>query len=878
MGRGWAVVVLLIASVTATAFVPFTVTDRPSPNDHPDPANATRIWEAWAKGIVEIEQVDITSGLPVGYEVRNLGGRDVLIDEYVMILNPNPVAGPFGTGSTQDGVLHFATVAGGSSYMYTYGELVLDGTFPGQPIWYCTEAHQFTRPDTLVALGGEILPFNFEDWVANNYYVSNSDNSQASIWNELALHPAVVVGKTPLWRSITDRAGQALQVRLSATNIAVDEAGRSEPVDAIGAHVIDTVPAGWTYDPASFSLAPSLITNNADGTTSLEWTVDLDAPDVAGHDNSQPPAYGNVQITYDLGTPALTAGRLYLPRAQVDEDADGTIDAHSAEPLLEIAQSNRAPSLLAKAATGVEGFPAVLKALASDPDGDALTFSFDFENDGIWDAVGLSAPLQLHTWGDDYTGEVRIAATDGEFTVESVAPVTVLNAPPNVPNALPTATFEGSTLTLDFRLTDPGSDDLSAVIDWADGTTDSFTSQLGPAPDAPGSTDINPRDVSSVATHVFGDNALLGGFITATDDDGGSFVLSVHFTITNSAPTVTLSSSSPRPISNLAPPAPPRGVGAGVEGSPVTLTATATDPGSDDLEFFWDWNDGTSESFTYFNDGVGPDPHPSVGGTFPFTATDVRAHTWGDDGDFTVTVTVTDDDGGQVQVSLTVQVENVAPTLDVQAYVPAQVTLRVAGEKWHDVCVSLVDSGHTTASACVVRTPGSPDRQTKTISGGRINVFGDTGIVVFYTPADDPINGQPNGDNPVWIILTFADGSSTRLFHNFNVQHPGTWVWTLDDLLPALLGKDITFDMTASDPGSDDLTFSIDFGDGSAFSETVFNDGVAADPHPSPDIRPITATASTQHAYGVAGTYTVTFQVTDDDGGSTSQTDTFTVG
>lgn len=75
--------------------------------------------------------------------------------------------------------------------------------------------------------------------------------------------------------------------------------------------------------------------------------------------------------------------------------------------------------------------------------------------------------------------------------------------------------------------------------------------------------------------------------------------------------------------------------------------------------------------------------------------------------------------------------------------------------------------------------------------------------------------------------------------------------------------------MAGSDAGSDDLTFEVDFGDGSpASTATASNDGIAPDPCPSPDVSPITATATAVHAYAAAGSYGLTATVRDDDGGS----------
>jgi len=52
---------------------------------------------------------------------------------------------------------------------------------------------------------------------------------------------------------------------------------------------------------------------------------------------------------------------------------------------------------------------------------------------------------------------------------------------------------------------------------------------------------------------------------------------------------------------------------------------------------------------TYFNDGIGPDPYPSPGGTFPFTATDTQVHRYSLAGRFDIKLTVSDDDGGMVE-------------------------------------------------------------------------------------------------------------------------------------------------------------------------------------------------------------------------------------
>jgi hypothetical protein len=91
-------------------------------------------------------------------------------------------------------------------------------------------------------------------------------------------------------------------------------------------------------------------------------------------------------------------------------------------------------------------------------------------------------------------------------------------------------------------------------------------------------------------------------------------------------------------------------------GRTITFEAEATDLGSDDLTFTWEWGDNTpNDETTYYNDGMAPDPYKSPDGTYPFTAEDVKEHTYKSSGWYTIILMVKDDDGGVCEYQMTIK-------------------------------------------------------------------------------------------------------------------------------------------------------------------------------------------------------------------------------
>ena len=89
----------------------------------------------------------------------------------------------------------------------------------------------------------------------------------------------------------------------------------------------------------------------------------------------------------------------------------------------------------------------------------------------------------------------------------------------------------------------------------------------------------------------------------------------------------------------------------------------------------------------------------------------------------------------------------------------------------------------------------------------------------------------------------------------------------------AHVGQTLPFSGRSTDPGSDDLTLTWDWDDGAPSPDTstiYYNNGVSADPFPSPSINPRDVTEAQSHAFGLACLYVIAFRSTDDDGGTTT--------
>jgi hypothetical protein len=281
-----------------------------------------------------------------------------------------------------------------------------------------------------------------------------------------------------------------------------------------------------------------------------------------------------------------------------------------------------------------------------DPSAGAIVaYDWDLDDDGQYDDATGATPT-FDTVGQDGVFDVGLQVTDAFGNTDTdTSSVTVTNVLPTVAIDPIPAIDEYGTTTITGTITDPGwLDTLTATIDFDDGA--------GPVALSGTLENLRPDATFSFSVDKqYGDDGDFTVTVVGFDDDGQASDDEVA-SVANVDPSVAIDTSGEQVYD---------GVSAFVldAGEDVTVPATATDPGSDDLTFTWDWDDGAPTMVTSLVNppATDPDPSPSVQ---PRDVTEDATHTYGDACLYDLTVTVEDDDGGSDEDSAVVIVTGTA--------------------------------------------------------------------------------------------------------------------------------------------------------------------------------------------------------------------------
>ncbi|MBL0284130.1 MAG: hypothetical protein IPQ01_09660, partial [Zoogloea sp.] len=344
-------------------------------------------------------------------------------------------------------------------------------------------------------------------------------------------------------------------------------------------------------------------------------------------------AAGSFTHTYADGASAST-----ITVSTTDEDGTTVLGTQA------VTVANVAPSLvLDGAASTLEGATYQLTLTGSDAAGsaDPLAYSIAWGDGSTQTVLAADLPasgIVSHVFADDEDGpanatarQVTVTVTDGDGgSTEVSKTVTVANVAPTASVSGPATVDEGSVYTLTVgAILDPGTDTRSGyTIAWGDGSTDTFT----------------PADWAAAAgnfTHTYADGASTPTITVSTTDEDGTTVLGTQaVTVNNVAPSLVLD-----------------GAASTLEGATYQLILTGSDAAgsADPLAYSIAWGDGSTQTV--------------LAADLP--ASGIVSHVFADDEDGPanatarqVTVTVTDGDGGSTEVSKTVTVSNVAPTIE----------------------------------------------------------------------------------------------------------------------------------------------------------------------------------------------------------------------
>lgn len=216
-------------------------------------------------------------------------------------------------------------------------------------------------------------------------------------------------------------------------------------------------------------------------------------------------------------------------------DAAGSTSEFSAVCLL---PPNSAPTASSGGPYTVgEGGSIILVGGGNDPDGDALSYAWDLDNNGTFETSGPNPTFSTAGRDGPFTQSVVLKVNDpsGAYALASTT-VTITNGVPVASITASTAGVRGQTQTFTLSASDPSTADQAAgfeyTLTWGDGSLPRVISRMG------------GNGSGTVADHVYTAAGTYIVTVTATDKDNGTSAL------TSCIVTITATAVQPDPSIN----------------------------------------------------------------------------------------------------------------------------------------------------------------------------------------------------------------------------------------------------------------------------------------------------------------------------------------
>ncbi|OGC81339.1 MAG: hypothetical protein A2V81_00825 [Candidatus Abawacabacteria bacterium RBG_16_42_10] len=523
-------------------------------------------------------------------------------------------------------------------------------------------------------------------------------------------------------------------------------------------------------------ICSSVTANPGSGTTATDITVDILASDPDGDTIVYEVNFGDGFITTSPANSYVhryaAAGTYTVSVTVIDSAGNRTTCTSRPSVTIAAAPSNQNPicnSFTALPNSGTTTTIINLQATGSDPDGDTLTYTFNF-GDGSPVVTGAANSVShVYSSAGTYTASASISDGRGGSVICANTTVTISAVPPPVNNAptcalvfaSPSTTTVGTPVNLFAFGNDPEGDTITYVFNFGDGSpTVSGTSQT--------------------QTHAYGSAGTYTVSVTVNDPAHAPTPCTSTATVTVNTVPPPPSNRDPVCTSVTALPS------LTTVGTPVTVQVIASDPDGDALIYSIDFGDGTSQT----------------------SAANTVSHTYTAAGSYTVRTTVIDSRGGSTICGSTPTVTVSAPSNRDPICTSENVNPNpvLAGNP-----VTFTVTGADADGDALTYTFFFGDgTSTSNGTGNAVHTYVTSGVYVSQVQITDGRGGIANCAN-VPVLVQAPSGSGTSDVCNTLVVSPN----------PATAGATVNFTAIPTDPSAGPFFVFFNFGDSTGYSSSA---------------------------------------------------------